>query len=123
MQSIKTTSDTSPPKSLWYKQSNKLNQRNFSNIKNILDFSLKEVFEIIISINSNLKMALKNSFTSYFKGFNHEIKSLKIHMEKIMSVCIFNNIIPEKCKKSLYRDIFKIQNIKDIRKSLATIHQ
>ncbi|WP_273755438.1 phage tail assembly protein [Bartonella sp. MM73XJBT.G] len=65
-----------------YDMINKLDKRDFSNIKDILDSSLKEVFDKIISISNNLKIALKNPFTNYLKNFNHEIKSLKIYMGK-----------------------------------------
>ncbi|WP_273721795.1 MULTISPECIES: phage tail assembly protein [unclassified Bartonella] len=101
-----------------YDMINKLDKRDFSNIKDILDSSLKEVFDKIIRISNNLEMALKNPFTNYLKNFNHEIKNLKIYMGKIISVCIFNNIISEKCKNSFYKDIFKTQNIKDIKEEI-----
>ncbi len=97
---------------------NKLDKHDFSNIKDILDSSLKEVLDKIISISNNLKMTLKNPFTGYLKDFNHEIKSLKLHMEKIMSVCIFNNTISEKCKNSFYKDTFETQNIKNIKEEI-----
>ncbi|WP_245407048.1 hypothetical protein [Bartonella tribocorum] len=56
-----------------YDRVNKLDQRDFSKIKDILDSSVKEVLDKIISIINNIKMAWKNPFTSYIESLTHEI--------------------------------------------------
>ncbi|WP_375624249.1 MULTISPECIES: phage tail assembly protein [unclassified Bartonella] len=93
-----------------YDMINKLDKHDFSNIKDILDSSVKEALDKIISISNGIKMALKNPFTNYIESFIHAIKT---HIEKIMSVCIFSNTILEKCKNSLYKDTFETQDIKN----------
>lgn len=101
-----------------YDMINKLDKRDFSNIKDILDSSVKEALDKIISISNNIKMALKNPFTNYIENFTRTIKSIQIHIEKIMNVCLFYNTILEKCKNSVYKDIFETQNIKNTKEEI-----
>lgn len=54
-----------------YDMINELDKRNFSNIKDILDSSVKKVLDKTISISDNIEMAWKNPFTSYIESFTH----------------------------------------------------
>ncbi|WP_208439643.1 phage tail assembly protein [Bartonella grahamii] len=98
-----------------YDMINKLDEHDFSNIKDILDSSVKKALDKIISISNDIKMALKNPFISYVESFIHKIKTL---MGKIMNVCIFSNTMLEKCKNSLYKDIFETTDIKNIKEEI-----